>query len=60
MLISTGIIEAGADAVGDMPSTMLISLLSIASLLSTIAFWTFVLFSFLSLNISGQRPNSFL
>jgi len=60
MMVSTGIIEAGADAVADMPSTMLISFLSIISLLVTLMFWTYVLFAYLSLNVSGRRPDSFL
>lgn len=60
MLISSGIIEAGADAVGDMPSTIFVSIASLTCLLTTFAFWVYVLFSFLSLNISGKRSDSFL
>lgn len=60
MDISSGIIEAGADAVGDMPSTMFISVFSITAQLVMFGFWLFVLAQFLSLNIAGKSSSTFL
>lgn len=60
MAISSGIIEAGADAVGDMPSTIIVSSLSIICMILTVLTWGWIMMAFLSTTIVGRSGSTFM